>query len=102
MSDDIDAVVEEILVDAYGPDEQLWAFRQFFEDEATFPFPAEVVGAPVEVVVVDYDSDERRGLVARCRRDGRRRCWPPTGAGPASMPGRTGGKHDPNACRPWV
>ncbi|MGH9184427.1 MAG: calcium-binding protein [Acidimicrobiales bacterium] len=70
MSDDIDAVLEDILVDAYGEDEQLWAFRQFFEDDATFPFPAQVVGSPVEVVAVDYDGDERRGLVAVCRRDG--------------------------------
>ncbi|MGH9179963.1 MAG: calcium-binding protein [Acidimicrobiales bacterium] len=70
MSDDIDAVVEEIVVDAYGEDEQLWAFHQFFEGEATFPFPAEVVGSPVEVVGVDYEGDERRGLVARCRRNG--------------------------------
>jgi len=70
MSDDIDAVIEEILVDAYGEDEQLWAIRQIFEDEAVFPFPAEVVGSPVEVVGVDYEGDERRGLVARCRRNG--------------------------------
>ena len=68
MSDDIDAVVEEVLIDACGEDEQLWAFRQFFEDEATFPFPAHVVGSPVEVAAVDYDGDERRGLVAVCRR----------------------------------
>ncbi len=26
-------VLEEILVDAYGEDEQLWAFRQVIEDE---------------------------------------------------------------------
>ena len=31
MGDDIDAVVEEVIVDAYGDDEQLWAFRQSFE-----------------------------------------------------------------------
>lgn len=70
MGDDIDAVVEEVIVDAYGDDEQLWAFRQFFEDEATFPFPGDVVGAAVDVVDIDYDGDERRGLVAVCRRDG--------------------------------
>jgi hypothetical protein len=70
MSDNIDTALEEVLVDAYGDDEQLWAFRQFFEDEATFPFPARVVDSPVEVVAVDYDGDERRGLVAVCRRGG--------------------------------
>lgn len=70
MADDIDAVVEEVIVDAYGDDEQLWAFRQSFEDEATFPFPGHVVGTAVDVVNIDYDGDERRGLVAVCRRDG--------------------------------
>jgi hypothetical protein len=61
-------VLAEVPVDAYGEDELLWASRQFFEDEATFP--ARVVGPPVEVVAVDYDGDERRGLDAVCRRGG--------------------------------
>jgi hypothetical protein len=35
MSSDksIEKLLEEILVDAYGADEQLWAFRQAIEDE---------------------------------------------------------------------
>lgn len=70
MGDDIDAVLEEVIVDAYGDDEQLSAFRQSFEDEATFPFPGHVVGTAVDVVDIDYDGDERRGLVAVCRRGG--------------------------------
>lgn len=70
MGDDIDAVLGEVRVDAYADDEQLWAFRPSFQDEAAFPFPACVVGAGVEVVSVDYDGDERHGLVAVCRRDG--------------------------------
>ena len=44
MGDDIDAVLDEVLVDACGEDEQLWAFRQCFEDEAAFPFPCSLVG----------------------------------------------------------
>lgn len=70
MGNDIEAVLEELRVDAYGEDEQLWAYRQCFEDDAAFPLPARVVGAEVEVVSVDYDGDERHGLVAVCRRDG--------------------------------
>lgn len=70
MSDEIDALIEEVLTDAYGDDEQLWAFRQFFEDEAEFPFTAKVVGSEVSVVNIDYDGDERRGLLALCRRTG--------------------------------
>jgi Calcium binding len=72
VTDEIDALIAEVLVDAYGEDEQLWSFRQWFEDTATFPFRATVVGAEVEVIHVDYDGDDRRGLVARCTRDGQR------------------------------
>lgn len=71
MADEIDALVERVVVDAYGDDEQLWSFRQWFEDTTTFPFQATVVGAEVQIVDIDYDGDERRGLVARCTRDGR-------------------------------
>ena len=31
---ELDELIEQITVDAYGEDEQLWAFRQAFEDEA--------------------------------------------------------------------
>ena len=34
---DLDTLIEEIIVDAYGDDEQLWAFRQAFEDNAELP-----------------------------------------------------------------
>jgi hypothetical protein len=30
--DALDKMIEEITVDAYGDDEQLWSFRQAFED----------------------------------------------------------------------
>src|SRR5690606_31093322 len=62
-------LVERVTVDAYGDYEQLTAFWQWFEDEARFPFTATVVGAEVEVLGVDFPGDERRGLVAICRRD---------------------------------
>jgi Calcium binding len=71
VADEIDVLIEEVIVDTYGDAEQLWAFRQWFEDTAIFPFPATVVGAKVEVLEIDYDGDERRGLVAHCRRNGR-------------------------------
>jgi len=72
VADEIDALIAEIVVDAYGDDEQLWSFRQWFEDSATLPFRATVVGAGVEVLAIDYDGDDRRGLVARCMRDGQK------------------------------
>jgi len=72
MGDAVDDLIEEIVVDAYGEHEQLWSFRQAFEDNARFPIAGRVVGVEVEVTEVDFDGDERRGLIAVCRRAGER------------------------------
>lgn len=66
---ELDRLIEEIIVDAYGDDEQLWAFRQAFEDNVVLPAEAFVVGEPVTVMMIDYDGNKRRGLTARCRRE---------------------------------
>jgi hypothetical protein len=66
---ELDRLIEEIIVDAYDDDEQLWAFRQAFEDNVVLPAEAFVVGEPVTVVTIDYDGNERRGLTARCQRE---------------------------------
>src|SRR3989304_1321874 len=68
-SPELDGLIDEIIVDADGDDEQLWAFRQAFEDNVVLPAEAFVVGEPVTVVTIDYDGNERRGLTARCRRE---------------------------------
>jgi hypothetical protein len=65
----LDELIEEIIVDAYGEDEQLWAFRQVIEDEVLLPADGFVIGEPVSVVEIDYDGNERRGLTARCRHE---------------------------------
>jgi hypothetical protein len=65
----LDQLVEDITVDVYGDDEQLWAFRQVFEDEVPLPANGFVIGEPVSVVKIDYDGNERRGLTAQCRRE---------------------------------
>ena len=64
----LDKLIEEITVDAYGEDEQLWAFMQVIEDEVSFPCDGSVIGEPVSVVEIDYDGNQRRGLTAKCRR----------------------------------
>ncbi len=64
-----EALLEEILVDAYGDAEQLWALRQAFEDNVVLPADAFVIGEPVSVVEIDFDGNERRGLTATCRRE---------------------------------
>jgi hypothetical protein len=65
---DLDELITKITVDAYGEDEQLWAFRQAFEDDVRLPADGFVIGEPVSVTAIDYDGNERRGLTARCRR----------------------------------
>lgn len=70
MSDAIDELIEEVIVDAYGDYEQLSSFCQAFEDGARFPFRGRVIGVEVDVTAVDFDGDERRGLLAECRRAG--------------------------------
>lgn len=59
-------LVEQVLVDAYGDDEELSAFEQGIEDAVTMPADAFVMGEPVSVLEIDYEN-ERRGLTARCR-----------------------------------
>lgn len=63
-------IVESIIVDAYGSDEQLTAFLTVFDEEVDLPCAAQILGVDVEVVAFDLEGDERRGLVARCRRIG--------------------------------
>jgi hypothetical protein len=66
--DRVDALIQEILVDAYGEDEQLWAFLQAFEDNVTLPADAFVIGEPVTVTGFGYDGNERRGLTVACQK----------------------------------
>jgi hypothetical protein len=40
----LDALIDEITVDAYCEDEQLWAFRQAFEDNVAVPCDGYVIG----------------------------------------------------------
>ncbi len=65
----LDELIKEIIIDAHGDDEQLWAFRQAFEDNVQLPADGFVIDEPVSVIHVDYDGNERRGMTARCRRE---------------------------------
>ena len=66
---DLDRLIEEITTDCYGDDEQLGAFNTAFEDGIELPCDAFAIGEPVSVVEFDYDGNQRRGLVARCRKE---------------------------------
>jgi hypothetical protein len=43
---DLGELIGRVAVDAYGDDEQLWAFRQAFEDDVTLPADGFVIGEP--------------------------------------------------------
>jgi hypothetical protein len=60
---DLDELIEEILVDAYGDAEQLGAFECAFS-EADFPVAALAIGLLVTMTGVWFAGDERRGLEA--------------------------------------
>ena len=64
----VDALLEEMLVDAYGDDEQLWALLEGITEALELPVEARVVGEPVSLVALEYEGHARRGLAARCRR----------------------------------
>jgi hypothetical protein len=62
---DLDSVIETIVVDAYGDDEQYTAFLTVIDDETELPTTATLLGTPVTVTAFDY-TNEARGLVAIC------------------------------------
>ncbi len=61
-------MLEEILTDANGDQEQLWALRQALEDNVQVPCAATIAGEPVQLTKFDYDGNARRGLTATIRR----------------------------------
>ncbi len=64
----LDELIDEITTDANGDAEQLWAFRQAFQDGIAVPCHATVIGGPVQVLKFDFDGNERCGLTAVCCR----------------------------------
>lgn len=70
--DELDQLIAELTIDAYGDDEQLTGFLTGAEDALQAPEPASIVGVPVAIVRIDEGPDARRGLTAVCERDGTR------------------------------
>jgi uncharacterized coiled-coil protein SlyX len=66
----LDALIEEAIVDAYGESEQRVGFLTMLEEHLAVPFETDILGVTVRVENVDLnDADE---IVAVCRR-GRQR-----------------------------
>lgn len=64
-------LIEEAIIDAYGEEEQEGAFLVMLEDNLPTPFQALVVGESVEVIGFDRSGGDR-GIMAICRRKGRK------------------------------
>lgn len=69
---ELDALIEELTVDAYGDEEQLAAFLVGAEEVLVRGETATIVGVNVEVMSVGCGPDSRTGLTARVRREGAR------------------------------
>ncbi len=70
--DEIDELIADLTLDAYGDEEQLTGFLAGAEDALKRTEPASIVGVPVSVVKIDAGPDVRRGLIAICKRDSTR------------------------------
>ncbi len=66
---ELDLLVDDVLVDAYGDSEQLTAFECAFA-ETGLPVAATVIGRACTLRSVEFTGDERRGLVAKVTIDG--------------------------------
>lgn len=65
---DLDALIEEAIVDAYGEDEQRSGFLVMMEENMPVPFSAMIAG--VQIQVTKFDMDERR-IFTHCKREGK-------------------------------
>jgi hypothetical protein len=62
----LEALIEEAIIDAYGESEQRVGFLTMLEEHLAVPFATEILGTAVRVERVDLnDADE---IVAICRR----------------------------------
>ncbi len=67
---ELDAIIDELTVDAYGDEEQVSGFLVGAEEALVRGERATIAGVTVEVISVDCGPDARTGLTARVLRDG--------------------------------
>jgi hypothetical protein len=63
---ELDAMIEEAIVDAYGDYEQTSGFTAMIRDNLALPFDARVLGVEVKVIGVEQRSDTT--IMVMCRR----------------------------------
>ena len=62
---DLDELVEEAIVDAYGEDEQLAGYYTMIEENLVLPFATMVLGVEVTVESIDLTDCEIAAICAR-------------------------------------
>ncbi len=67
---ELDALIDDLTVDAYGDEEQLAGFLVGAEEALQGGEPGSIAGIEVEVIEVDSGPDARTGLTARVQRNG--------------------------------
>ena len=70
---ELDELVEQAIVDAYGADEQQTGFYTLIEDNLALPFTTTVLGVEANVERVDLTDS---GIVAICARGTHRQAIP--------------------------
>lgn len=70
----LDVLIEEAIVDAYGESEQRVGFLTMLQEHLAVPFATDILGIPVRVERVDLNDAEE--IVAICRRGGQRQLIP--------------------------
>jgi hypothetical protein len=70
----LEALIDEAIVDAYGESEQRVGFLTMLEEHLAVPFPTAILGTPVRVERVDLNATEE--IVAICRRGRQRQIIP--------------------------
>ena len=83
---ELDALVEEATVDAYGEEEQVIGFFTMIEDNLEIPFETTILGVKVEVESVDLVGQNTSHIVAICRRGRHRQAIPITALPAPSSP----------------
>lgn len=66
----LEALIAEATVDAYNDSEQAVGFFTMMEDNLRVPFETEILG--IKAIVERVDITENDGIVAVCKREGKR------------------------------
>ncbi len=67
--DELDELIEEAIVDAYGEQEQRVGFYTMLCDNLAFPFKAKIIGEEVTVSKLTMKDEQR--ILAVCQSKGR-------------------------------